>query len=139
MKLLGMDDFKKEDGRIDWSAYSTYEIGIGRRCYKCRCLMYNTVSPLTKRLCYSCKELTEKPEREVTHDDYVRCPRCGHTDKISEWDCDSSVEVYTDGEHEINCSECDHAYTITTHVSYSYTSPKMLTDAEQKALDDALL
>jgi len=134
----GMDDFKKADGRIDWNAYREYEVGIGKRCYQCGALIYVCHGRVQTRMCVSCKDLNEKHDRDVTHDDFVRCPRCGNRDKISDWDCDYGDEKYMDGEHEITCGECDHEYTITTHCSYCYTSPKMLTEEEKKALDEKL-
>jgi hypothetical protein len=60
---------------------------------------------------------------EVTHSDLIRCPRCTHLDRISDWDCDYGEEKYVDGEHSVYCSACNHEYQITTHCSYEYTSP----------------
>jgi DNA-directed RNA polymerase subunit RPC12/RpoP len=66
--------------------------------------------------------MDEDPD-EVMHDDLIRCPKCGHQDCISDWDCDYSEEKYSEGEHTVACGECEHEYVISTRVSYSYTSP----------------
>lgn len=102
-----------------------FAVENGSSCYRCRNLASYLYPPGHPVLCYSCKALDSDPD-EVSHDDLVRCPKCGHLDKISDWDCDSNETKYSEGEHEVYCSECDHRYAIETHCSYSYTSPPRL-------------
>jgi DNA-directed RNA polymerase subunit RPC12/RpoP len=132
MSRTNMDDFKKPDGHIDWNAYHEAEVQAGERCMRCRSniFSFNLFSEDKSRgprLCGSCKVM-DQDEGEITHDDFIRCPHCGHQDRITDWDCDYGREKYEEGEHEVYCRECDKEFEITTHVSYSYTSPPMKKD-----------
>ena len=134
MSSFSIDDFKKPNGDIDWTAYHEAEVQAGERCMKCRSHIFASMfrgifggkdREYGPQLCGSCKSLTDDEDHEVTHDDYIRCPHCGHLDQISDWDCDYYREKYEDGEHTVYCSECEKEYEITTHCSFSYTSPPM--------------
>jgi len=136
---MNIDDFRDEKGEIDWKAYRQAEIDTGERCYRCGdFIMLSFVCDIVgslfnrepktpqKRLCPSCKSLDEKTGDEVTHERYIRCPKCGHQDDITDWDCDWGREKYEEGDHEVTCNSCEYEFIITTNVSYSYTSPPTL-------------
>lgn len=131
--LAQIDDFKNPDGSVDWVRYHAAQVASGEHCSQCRGLASYFHPPGHPTLCSSCQGLDKARDEEVLHDDYIRCPKCGHLDKISEWDgCDSGDVMYGDGDHTVSCSECDHEYMITTHVSCSYTSPAMIKEEEDK-------
>lgn len=53
--------------------------------------------------------------------DHPKCPHCGHACGISEndwWD------LYEEGEHEKECPACEGEFTITTQVSYSFSTDR---------------
>lgn len=48
-----------------------------------------------------------------------RCPHCGEECPVSDndwWD------LYEEGEHEVCCSHCDGDFTVSTRVSYSFST-----------------
>jgi hypothetical protein len=47
------------------------------------------------------------------------CPHCGATISIdrAEW-----YDIYQEGEHEKECTVCDGAFTISTHVEYKFST-----------------
>lgn len=118
-----LEDFALPEGGHDWAAYYAAQIAKGEKCYQCHALIYNASGERT--LCYECRQL-ETDRDEVWHESFIRCPKCGNLDLISEWDDDYFKEKYEDGDHEVECMECEHRYEIGTNVSYSYTSPPMI-------------
>lgn len=48
-----------------------------------------------------------------------KCPHCGHDCNVSdnEW-----WELYEEGEHEVTCPSCDQDFTVSTSVSYSFST-----------------
>jgi len=121
-----MDDFKQPDGNTDWSAYTKAQVASGERCSKCGSyILFGSGYP---QECSPCKHLQDDKD-EVTHDDLVRCPACGRTFDPRGDD----YEVYSEGENDVTCPSCEREFTITTEVSYSFTSPARL---EEKAAED---
>lgn len=122
--MISFEDFRLADGNIDWRALQQAEVKAGERCYRC----YAMIRPLTKstgeRLCYDCKQLDEAKTEEVEHQRLIRCPKCSHLSDVTEWDCDYA-EVFTDGEHDVQCDECQHEFDISTRVEFYFTSPKL--------------
>lgn len=118
--MIKFVDFANPDGSTDWDGYNKARVAAGEQCYRCGGMILS--GPPCKSLCWSCKEM-DRDRGKVTHESYIRCPMCGHQDNISDWDCDSSEAKYSDGDHYVECSECDHEYMITTHALYEYTSP----------------
>jgi len=51
--------------------------------------------------------------------DEPKCPHCGVTHPISE---NEWWRLYEDGEHEVACPSCDEDFTVSTHVSYSFST-----------------
>lgn len=50
-----------------------------------------------------------------------RCPHCGEVCDVSdnEW-----WKLYEEGEHEVCCPHCDGDFTVSTRVSYSFSTDK---------------
>lgn len=109
-------DFRDAAGAIDWRAFRRARLENGEICEKCG---ESIVYPCGYRtICLECKDLAL--DGEVSHGSRVRCPRCGATWDPHDADC---YHVFGDGEHEVCCIECDHDFTISTDVSYTFTSP----------------
>ena len=59
--------------------------------------------------------------------DEPKCPHCGHVCHVSDnewWD------LYEEGEHEKECPSCEGKFTVSTRVSYSFSTD------EQEDMDD---
>jgi hypothetical protein len=87
----------------------------GRECIQCGgivCLLNPSGRPSR---CGSCIALQDDAG-EVLHSDLIRCPHCRHTQF-------AEGHLYSDGEHEVYCGECDQVFTVSTSVSYTFTSP----------------
>ena len=54
-------------------------------------------------------------------EDQPRCPHCGHVDEC-EGDLWSDGFSHDDDVTESECGNCERAYKITLHVSYSYST-----------------
>ena len=117
-----MEDYRKEDGKIDWQAYRQAEIDIGERCYKCgEFILLFTRENKTQSLCGACIDLLKNDE--VSHHSYVRCPKCQDITNVFG---SERYELYQEGEHEVSCSECDCDFEVRTDVEYKFTSPKVI-------------
>ena len=118
--MIKFDDYKLPGpgDKIDWSAYRKAQINIGENCYQCEGVVSYFNAPGYKELCSSCKGL--KSSEDVYHDDFIRCPKCGHEENVHDRD---DYEIFGDGEHDTSCNECNHKYMITTYVSYDFRSP----------------
>ena len=121
-----MDSFKV-DGKIDWEAYRKAQIEAGEICYQCGSLDNLIFSPGYKKLCHQCESISKS--RELSHDKMVRCPACGHSWKVGDND---DYDLYEDGEHEVSCSNCNHDFQVTTHVSYRFESPERVTEPKDE-------
>ena len=85
-------------------------------------------------MCYKCqteKNLEDVKENilsgEATSTDCesdVICPWCG---EAIEGDCDTG-EFYEDGTHVFDCPYCDKEFTLSTSVSYTYSTNRELPD-----------
>lgn len=110
--------FRKPDGTHDWSAYRKAQVANGEICSQCgKIIPFIGGSSGHPKTCSECKGMEAQSGEEVSHHSYVRCPKCGFLMEASE------LEVYEDGDHEVSCWKCDHDFTITTSVSFSFTSP----------------
>lgn len=121
---MSISDFKDANGYTDWDAYEADEVSKGNRCKTCGTYIIHAFStPKGPKECYSCKTL-EGSDDEVTHDRYVRCPRCGLKDDAADW---WESGIYDDNDTtSIYCNECEYEYEVTTHIIYSYESPERL-------------
>lgn len=85
-------------------------------------------------LCYSCMKEKEKEricqeiregEEEVDtgSSDYIICPYCGNAiDTCYGWE--DFPEMYEDGDHSLDCPECEKTFILTTTISYYYETQK---------------
>lgn len=115
--MIHMEDYRRGDGSVDWERYRAAQVAAGEICSRCHSYRAG-LSAVGPALCWQCRAL-DAPEA-VDHDSFVRCPKCGESWDPSDYD---DREVYADGEHELSCVECGHAFEVTTHVSFSFSSP----------------
>ncbi|MDQ5978809.1 MAG: hypothetical protein QG602_1783 [Verrucomicrobiota bacterium] len=56
---------------------------------------------------------------EFFANDNPKCPHCGCECSVShnEW-----WNLYEEGEHEVTCPSCDQDFTVSTRVSYSFST-----------------
>jgi len=122
--MIKIDDHTLPGGAIDWPSYKRAQVDAGEVCYRCGSYIFKLIGGrVGLDLCGQCMAL-DRDRDEVVHDRMIRCPACGETDNISDWDSDYGEIVYGEGTHEVTCAKCEHVYEIETHVRYSYTSPK---------------
>lgn len=124
--MVSMKDHEDEKGRVNWKAYTQAKVDAGEECMTCHDFMSffdiegNRLGP---RECYRCRSM-HTSEEEVRHEKLVRCPSCRYefdiTDYMSE-NCE--YRFYEAEEHDIDCPHCEKSFTVTTHVSYEFTSP----------------
>lgn len=62
----------------------------------------------------------QSEERDTDYTDDVICPNCGSKNEAD----GESEEFYRDGNHEMNCGNCDYLFALETHVSISYSTYK---------------
>ena len=116
--MISIDDFRKEDGRTDWTAFYRARKEAGEICRQCSSCIIFSSGP---GLCNECRHMRDSTI-EVEHSRYVRCPKC--QDKFSARESEM-YELYEEGGHEILCQECDHEFEVVTNVSYSFRSPEL--------------
>jgi hypothetical protein len=121
--VIKMEDFRREDGNVDWPEYRKARVAAGEECPEC-----SGFNPHAKgagpQLCYDCRSLRED-RGEVSHDRCIRCPKCG---EVRDEDLPGD-----DGSHEMSCDSCGHDYTIKVLVSWTYVSPPMEDDPESES------
>jgi DNA-directed RNA polymerase subunit RPC12/RpoP len=117
MVMQRLDDWRGEDGRVDWAGMSAAEVARGERCTRCRAPIFFSKSRGPTK-CLDCKSLDTT--EEVQHGTLIRCPACGETDRVEDFE---DGDLYEEGEHEVTCHACDHDYTVSTMVQYTFTSP----------------
>jgi hypothetical protein len=108
----------------DYAAQHKAEVDAGMWCYQCGALAGSLLGPLRpghQRLCTACEALGRK-DAAASHRSRLRCPGCRH-----QWDAyeHEGPSILDDGEHDVQCPECDRAFTIETTVSFSFESPKL--------------
>lgn len=118
MSYTHLNDFEKEDGKVDWAAYDARKKANGETCYKCGgSIMFPKYG--MRALCNNCDSLTRSGS--VTHPRMIRCPHCG-----SEMGADPELGIFIEGEHKIWCNTCDNEFTISTTVSFTFESPERI-------------
>lgn len=80
--------------------------------------------------CWPCQRM-EKYADDTMHDHKIRCPKCGHIEDTDNFDKFEGA-LYEDGEQDVWCGECDHEYTVSVMVTYTYTSPPRQDVFEEK-------
>lgn len=89
-----------------------------------------------ERICYQCikEENLEKTQEAVREagpdeivdtwsDDYVICPYCGEALETN-LGYEDFPEIYEEGEHELECPECEKKFILNTYISYSWETEK---------------
>lgn len=127
--MTNIDDYKDLEGKIDWKAYHQAQVDAGEKCEKCGA--YILFGKGYRQTCVGCKELTDNTE-EVTHSQFIRCPKCGRSENVYNDYCD----ICEEGEHAVCCPKCDYEFVITTHVTFTFDSPPMIQEEEQEESDD---
>jgi len=116
------------DNPINYAAFRKAEIDAGRWCEVCSVsLTHEAATEVSgRRRCYDCRELDQSKDA-VDHPSMIRCPACQATfDPVPDGDY---ADRYAEGDHEVDCPDCDHSFWITTAVSYSFASPPLLEDS----------
>ena len=136
-----INDHKKEDGTTDWNAYNAAQVACGDICQTCgkyilNIRIFGPARDPAPQDCTDCRSMNTD-DGEVTHDKYLRCPKCKN--KWDPFECED-YHVAGDGEHDVYCVECDHTFEVVTHVSHSFESPAIIesiaaTEQEAKDLD----
>lgn len=104
------------DGVIDWDAYHAAEKQNGELCQECGTFILTPLGHPSS--CNCCLDLARN-NGEATHEKWVRCPACNyHIDPNDDY-----FELFEEGENEVSCPECEYDFTVSTHVSHSFTSP----------------
>ena len=51
--------------------------------------------------------------------DEPKCPHCGQESSVSE---NEWWKIYEEGDHEVSCPHCETDFTVTTRVSYTFST-----------------
>lgn len=62
-------------------------------------------------------------EVDTFSSNYIICPYCGNALDI-EYGYEDFPELYEEGDHELECSECGKTFIMETMVSYYYETRK---------------
>ncbi|MDE6780855.1 MAG: hypothetical protein K2J40_05280 [Ruminococcus sp.] len=54
---------------------------------------------------------------------YVICPYCGNAHR-TDYCYEDFPEIYEDGDHELECSECGKLFVLHTDISYSWKTSR---------------
>lgn len=114
---VNMDDHRDANGNLDWKSYDAAKVANGETCYQCG----GTASLFGRgrqSLCGDCTRMAADDD-DVSHDTLIRCPKCRHAWNVYETD---DYELYSDGEHDVTCPECEHEFEVVTAVSFRFTS-----------------
>ena len=128
--MVSMKDHEDAQGRVNWKAYTQAKVDAGEECMTCHDFMFDYRGQSSPRECYRCRRMHTCTEEEVRHEKLVRCPFCRHEFDITDYmshNCE--YRWYEPEEHDIDCPQCEKTFTVTTHVSYEFTSPAVKEDA----------
>lgn len=89
------------------------------QCESCGSRQYG--KPYRDDQCYECWEMANNPG-EISNTSHTRCPHCKHKQYVEPAD---DYDLLTDGEHDVQCEECDRTYKITTYISIDFYSPPL--------------
>ena len=120
--MINMDDYRKEDGHVDWEAYEKARVDAGEKCMTCGSyisLLSRNTGPVE---CYKCRALAEDSDA-IYHSSHLRCPKCKHSwEACGDYD---DYDRYEPGDHDVECPACEHEFMITTRVEYNFESPAL--------------
>jgi len=130
--MTSCKDFEDEKGEVDWDAYHAAQIANGDLCQTCGTYILNIRLFGPKRDpapqdCVDCKRMDD--EVEVTHDKYVRCPKCKY--KWDPFECEDYQVLKEDGD-EVWCGECGHKFHVGTSIRYTFTSPELVKEGDSE-------
>lgn len=126
--MISYQDYKDENGNINWKAYYQAQRDNGEKCYKCGEFIYPNKGYMS--LCYDCQQL-ERCSGEVDAKS-IRCPNCKTI--FNPYD-EEMYDLLNDGEHDVQCPHCDEEFEISTEVEYSFTSPPLLSEENDEEED----
>lgn len=69
------------------------------------------------------KDAEEGETFDTWSDEFVICPHCGYAIP-TDLGYEDFPEIYEDGDHEIDCPECEKTFVLETAVSYSWETKK---------------
>lgn len=129
--MISFQQFKREDGSIDWAAFRQAEIEAGERCWQCHAYIISIFDrtndvPAIRRFCEPCRRLRDDTG-DVDHESRIRCPHCRLSAPVA-WDqarAYSCEGLYRDGETELRCVHCGEVFTVQVHVRYEYLSQSL--------------
>jgi hypothetical protein len=136
MSVTRLSDFTNQDGDIDWKGYKAAQVAKGEICRDCGKYIFRLglITNAAGReggpsTCNQCRDLHEN-KASVDHDRIIRCPHCAHEFDNFKGD-DGPFVMGNDGDEvEVDCPECGEEFAVMVHVSYSFTSPKMIEKGE---------
>lgn len=67
----------------------------------------------------SCSDAMER--LEFFSNDNPKCPHCGHECSVSE---NEWWKLYEEGEHDVTCPSCDDDFSVSTRVSYTFSTDR---------------
>ena len=122
--MTSIQDFKNEEGKVDWDALYKAEVAAGERCSRCGVWIFPAKRP-GPTLCRDC-EMLNTDLGEVSHEKLLRCPHCRDVSAI-DWE----LGIFSEGTHTVYCMACDQEFEIETEVTYVFTSPAVSVYADE--------
>ena len=129
--MVSITDYKNENGGIDWAAYRKAQVDVGDNCRTCGAYIpFGGVGLFGRREdhiqapqeCVSCQNI-HKPA-EVSHDSIIRCPACRFSWNPHNYEMYEVFNLAGD-DTDVNCPECEHAFTVGVMVQVTFISPKL--------------
>lgn len=65
------------------------------------------------------KALNEGDRLDFLGNDSPKCPHCGRVIDVAASDL---YRIYEEGEHEVDCPECDNPFMVSTKVYFSFST-----------------
>ncbi len=96
------------------------------KCYKCEKLEH------LKKIQDSINEAEPDEKVDTFSTDYVVCPYCGNGME-TDLGYEDFPEIYEEGDHEIECPECENTFILNTSVSYSWETEKLKSEENHNA------
>ena len=89
-----------------------------KKCYKCM------KEEALEKIQQNIKDAEPDEEVDTWSDDYVICPYCGYAMETNV-NYEDLSEIYEEGDHDVECPECEKCFRLTTSVSYSWETEKI--------------